>query len=50
VQFPDLATAMLALGLGWAALMPLLMYLSSRFDGIAVQRSPAVIAGLNSHV
>jgi hypothetical protein len=50
VQFTDFPTAMLAIGLGWAVLMPLLMYLSNRFDGKTVQSPPAVIAGWNSHV
>ncbi len=50
VQIPDFSTAMLALGLGWAVLMPLLMYLSNRFDGKSVQPAPAAIAAWNSHV
>ena len=50
VQFPDFSTALLALGLGWAVLMPLLMSVSNRFDGRAVQPGPAAIAGWNSHV
>ena len=33
VQIPDLASAMTALALGWAVLMPLLMALASRLDG-----------------
>jgi len=50
VQFPDIATAMLALGIGWSLLMPLLMSLSTRFDGKALQPSPAGIAGWNARV
>jgi Protein of unknown function (DUF2878) len=34
LQFPDTNTALLILAIGWAALMPLLMYLSVRFDGV----------------
>jgi hypothetical protein len=34
VSFPDPLTAMTALALGWGALMPLLMVLARRFDGI----------------
>jgi hypothetical protein len=33
VAVPDIAVAMLALGIGWAVMMPLLMFLSDRFNG-----------------
>ena len=33
VEMPDLTTAMIALALGWALLMPLLMELARRLDG-----------------
>ena len=42
--FPDLTTALIALAVGWGLIMPLLMWLSRRFDGIAVhaaQGSPS---------
>jgi len=50
VQFPDMAAALLALAVGWAFLMPLLMALSNRFDGIAVHPSQASLAGCNVRV
>lgn len=34
VSFPDLGIAMAALALGWAVIMPALMWLGQRFDGI----------------
>jgi hypothetical protein len=34
VEFPDLAGGLLVLGVGWAVLMPLLMVLAQRFDGM----------------
>ncbi len=43
VGFPDFGEAMIALALGWAALMPLLMLLARRFDGL---RRPAARAPL----
>lgn len=36
LQFPEMEPALLMLAAGWAALMPLLMYLSTRFDGVSV--------------
>jgi hypothetical protein len=36
VSFPDFGIAMAALALGWAAIMPTLMWLGQRFDGINV--------------
>ena len=33
VQIPDMVSAMTVLAVGWALLMPLLMFLSNRFDG-----------------
>jgi hypothetical protein len=50
VQIPDMATALLALSGGWAILMPLLMALSIRFDGKAVQLPRSEIAGCNARV
>lgn len=35
VDMPDMTNAMLALAIGWAMLMPLLMSLSQRFNGFA---------------
>ena len=34
LAFPDLRLGLLAEGIGWAALMPLLLILAARFDGI----------------
>jgi hypothetical protein len=34
VSFPDIITTMAALALGWALIMPVLMVLAQRFDGI----------------
>jgi hypothetical protein len=36
VEFPQFWTSMLVLGLGWAVLMPVLMALAERFDGMRV--------------
>jgi len=35
---------------GWAVLMPLMMALSDRFDGIVVQPPHAALAGCNARV
>ncbi|MGD9843572.1 MAG: DUF2878 family protein [Steroidobacteraceae bacterium] len=35
LQFPDLWLALLALAVGWAILMIILMWLSERFNGVA---------------
>jgi hypothetical protein len=44
VAFPDFWLAMVTLGIGWAVLMPFLIYLSEQFDGAtaeaAVRLSP----------
>jgi hypothetical protein len=44
VGFPDFVGAMIALALGWAVLMPLLMLLARRFDGTRppARRAPLV--------
>jgi len=39
LQFPETNTALLVLAIGWAVLMPLLMYMSVRFDGVHVAGS-----------
>lgn len=38
LHFPDLAAGLAAQAIGWALLMPLLMRLAARFDGIAPRR------------
>ena len=38
VAVPDIAVAMIALGIGWAVMMPVLMYLSDRFNGFDLLR------------
>jgi hypothetical protein len=44
LQFPHLATAMVVLAIGWAVLMPLLVYLSIRFDGVSLDHDqPAAV-------
>ena len=35
VEFPDLPVAMVTLALGWAVMMPALMWLANRFDGVS---------------
>ncbi len=50
VLIPDMTTAMLALGLGWALFMPLLMSLSNRFDGMTPRPSYPQLAGLSARV
>jgi len=45
VEFSDFNAAMLALAVGWGAIMPLLVYLAHRFDGVNVTAlQPAVAA------
>ena len=46
LQFPETGTALLALAIGWAVLMPLLMYLSIRFDGVNVTSEQSVSASV----
>jgi len=36
LQFPDTNKALLALAIGWALWMPLMIYLAKRFDGVSV--------------
>jgi Na+-transporting methylmalonyl-CoA/oxaloacetate decarboxylase beta subunit len=50
VQIPDLAVAMLVLGCGWALIMPFLMSVSNRLDGIKVQTSSPALAECNARV
>jgi hypothetical protein len=46
VQFGDVDAALVALALGWGAIMPLLVYLARRFDGIeTVRPQPAIASG-----
>lgn len=45
VQFPDTARAMLVLALGWAVLMPLMMALARRRDGVNTGRAQAYGTG-----
>ena len=40
VEFSDFGLAMLALGVGWGAIMPLLVVLARRFDGVLAQGEP----------
>ena len=40
VIFPDMNTALLALGMGWAVFMPLLLLLSQRLDGYSHLSEP----------
>jgi hypothetical protein len=50
VQFPDMTAALLALAVGWAVLMPLLMALSNRFDGSVVRIRHSALRGCNARV
>jgi hypothetical protein len=40
VNFPDMITALFALGIGWAVFMPLLLLLSQRLDGYSYLSEP----------
>ena len=44
LQFPDTQTALDVLAIGWAAMMPLLIYLSVRFDGVEVASASSAVA------
>lgn len=48
LQFPEMSSALLALAIGWAVLMPLLMYLSIRFDGVSVTSGADATPGATS--
>jgi hypothetical protein len=50
VQIPELASAMLVLGGGWALLLPLLVSLASRFDGMRPVPSTPRLAGCSARV
>ena len=50
VQIPEVTTAMTALALGWAVLMPLLMILANRLDGTRYQASRSIITGCDARV
>ena len=39
VHFPDTTQAMTALAIGWAVLMPLMVYLASHWDGMSLSAS-----------
>ncbi len=41
VDMPDQTLALMALGLGWSVIMPLLMWLSKRFNGFEASASSA---------
>jgi hypothetical protein len=38
LHFPDLTAGLAAQAIGWALLMPVLMRLAARFDGVAPRR------------
>lgn len=44
VEFADFNLAMLALAVGWGAILPLLVVLARRFDGVSTAPVPAVTA------
>ncbi len=44
VYFPDISTAMIALSLGWAVFMPLLLLISQRLDGYAYLSLPKKVS------
>jgi hypothetical protein len=44
LQFPDTQTALAVLAIGWAVLMPLLIYLSVIFDGVEVVNASGAAA------
>lgn len=50
VQFPDTAMALAVLACGWALLLPLLMSISNRLDGIKRQASLSRLTGWNTGV
>jgi hypothetical protein len=41
VIFVDQTAALIALGVGWATLMPILLSLATRYDGVSVRAEPA---------
>ncbi|MGC3981608.1 MAG: DUF2878 domain-containing protein [Steroidobacteraceae bacterium] len=41
LSFPDLSLSLSVLALGWALLMPILIWLAPRFDGVVLSRSTA---------
>ena len=43
-QFIDTTPALLTLAIAWAALMPLLVWLSNRFDGVSVPQPVSAVA------
>ena len=45
VVFPQPAPAIVVLAVGWAAMFPLLMWLSQRYDGFAGNAKPSLEAG-----
>ena len=45
VVFPQTAPAIVVLAVGWAAMFPLLMWLSQRYDGFAGNVKPSLEAG-----
>ncbi|MGD2137637.1 MAG: DUF2878 domain-containing protein [Gammaproteobacteria bacterium] len=50
VVIPQLVVALSALAFGWALLMPLLMSLSNRFDGMRPRPAETPLAGCNARV
>ncbi len=48
LQFPQVEFALIVLAVGWAVLMPLLIYLSTRFDGVNVAAGDSANATLRA--
>lgn len=47
IRFDDFALAMAALAIGWAAVVPLLLVLAERFNGVEERREPATAFALD---
>ena len=47
IQFGNFELAMAALALGWAAVVPLLLVLAERYNGVEVRREPATAFALD---
>ena len=47
IRFDDFGMAMVALALGWAAVVPVLLVLAERFNGVEVRPGPATAFALD---
>ena len=47
IQFNDFNAAMIALAIGWAAVVPVLLVLAERFNGVGLPSEPATTFALD---